>query len=726
MVRRLLVPLTLVLTLALSLTGCGGGDKEPTPEPTAVSAPATSAPATSAPATSVPATAAPAPTAPEPTRVPVASVPTAAQPTAAQPTAAQPTAAQPTATQPAAGQPTAAPTDAPDPTDAPGPGAKATAAPGKPAPTAGPATSAGGEAEPEVEPNDDAAQATAITAGAWEGALSDGDTDWYSLDVPAGAVADIALTAGSSAGGLQVLVYDAKNAHLWDDTAGTDQTVSFRRIEGAGGALRIEVRGGPGDYRLQAAIAAQDDAGSGGDAGDDLANATEIDGTATAEGLIGGEDAHDCYTFDVPDGSTIELAFTPGQGAEEMAARLLDPDQVELWGEYSIGARGSGVRWVVSGEDGGPYYVEVHYGRGTYTVDLATTPQNDGGTGADAPGEYRDAVKVTGKEPLAGVVGNTDREDWYLFSVDPGIVLTVNVAVDPESDQINAWLYDPDESEIWSEYDISPRQGASVTHLISAEAAGEYFLGFGGTGVYTATIAIAEQNDAGSGGDSGEEIQDAVEVEVGEPFDGLQGDTDYADWYAFDVPGGSVLTVSVTPDRDTEGLSFSLVDVDESELWSEYDVRGGRAMAGSFILGPESGGTHYLQVFGGQGAYSVEIAVSAQDDADSGGDAGDEIQDAVEIEVGEEYIGLQGGSDWTDWYVVTLEEGQSVTVILTPDRGDQRLYYTVYDVDENEIESVYDVTNSQPGEVAIEDAVAGEYYIEIHGGEGGYTLTVEE
>jgi hypothetical protein len=76
--------------------------------------------------------------------------------------------------------------------------------------------------------------------------------------------------------------------------------------------------------------------------------------------------------------------------------------------------------------------------------------------------------------------------------------------------------------------------------------------------------------------------------------------------------------------------------------------------------------------------------------------------------------------------VVTLEEGQTVTVILTPDRGDQWLYYTVYDADENEIETVYDVTNSQPGEVLIEDAAAGEYYIEIHDGEGGYTLTVEE
>ena len=135
------------------------------------------------------------------------------------------------------------------PAQPPGPGQGA--GPGSPSQTAPPRPSVAGEAEPEVEPNDDAAQATAITAGAWEGALSDGDTDWYSLDVPAGAVADIALTAGSSAGGLQVLVYDAKNAHLWDDTAGTDQTVSFRRIEGG---RRVAHRGArrPGRLCLQA------------------------------------------------------------------------------------------------------------------------------------------------------------------------------------------------------------------------------------------------------------------------------------------------------------------------------------------------------------------------------------------------------------------------------------------------------------------------------------------
>ncbi|NLD71349.1 MAG: hypothetical protein GX649_01375 [Chloroflexi bacterium] len=698
--RRLITLVSLFLVLVLSLSGCGGGGDEPEPTlaPTTASAPATAAPAS--------------PTT-ESTRVPPASVPTAAQPTAEAP---EPTAEpEPQAEV----EPTAKPEDA-EPTAEAGAEPEPTAEAG----SAGeqPAAAEGSEAEP----NDTEAQANPLTSGTWEGTLAEGDADWFEIPLPAGALVNITLSAGNNANPLSIAVYDAAEDHLWSESAvGKGQAVQYTRIVGPEDTLYVELDGGTGDYTIEVALDTQDDAGSGGDAGDAITDATEIAPTGTFEGIAGDGDAEDWYTLDLPDGAVLDLAFTPAEDAEGLAVIVLDPDQDEMWSAYDVSVRGESLHWVFSGEDGGPYYVQVFLGRGAYTLDVTTATQDDGETGADAPGELRDAVEVTVDEPLVGVVGNSDREDWYLFSVDPGTVLTVDVALGSEAEEINAFLYDPDESEVWREYDISPRQGASVTRSIAAEAAGEYALGVSGTGAYTVTISSAGQNDAGSGGDAGEEIYDAVEVEVGETLQGLQGDTDYADWYTFEVPGGSVLTVTVTPDRGTDGLGASLLDPDESELWADYGLRGGREATGSAIIGPADGGAHYLYLFSGSGSYTFVVDVTSQDDAGSGGDAGDESLDAVEIEVGQEYAGIQGGSDRTDWYVLTIEDGETVTITLAPARGDQNLYLSVYDADENEIETVWSIGGGREGSVTIDGAAAGEYYVEVGGGQGEYALVVE-
>ena len=79
-----------------------------------------------------------------------------------------------------------------------------------------------------------------------------------------------------------------------------------------------------------------------------------------------------------------------------------------------------------------------------------------------------------------------------------------------------------------------------------------------------------------------------------------------------------------------KGMSVELYDPDEYSIWTEYDIaRGTRSFR--WVVSGGDGGEHYVRVWGGQGAYEWTATVTPQDDAGSGGDAADEMDDAIEI-----------------------------------------------------------------------------------------------
>jgi len=325
---------------------------------------------------------------------------------------------------------------------------------------------------------------------------------------------------------------------------------------------------------------------------------------------------------------------------------------------------------------------------------------------------------------FTGLLADSDDADWYRFAVPGGTTLSVSM-VPVEGDDLNVELYDAEEYNLWSAYDVSARRGgARTTCVVAEEAGGEYALEVYGTGAYTVTLEVAGQDDAGSGGDAPADLGDAIEAPVGEEFAGTVGGSDEVDWYAFDVPAGSALHVAVTSAEDSEDLSVELYDPEEYDLWSAYDVGEGDTAEATLVIGPDSGGTHYLMVSSALAQYTVAITVTEQDDAGSGADAPDEISDEIALKVGETYTGLLGGSDEADWYRFTLVRGQKVTVTLEVAESEQDFYLAVYDAEENELETVYDITPRRPGRIALPEGTAGDYYIEVGEGAAEYTLTI--
>ncbi len=475
------------------------------------------------------------------------------------------------------------------------------------------------------------------------------------------------------------------------------------------------------------AIAAQNDGGSKADAPNAIAQALAAKAGVSVSGSLAEDDPDDWYVLPVAAGSVVDLTFGPTTGGTGMSVEFFDADEYSLWAEYGIDTGTKTFRWVVSGADGGDYYVHVSAGEGPYEWKAAIAPQDDGGSGGDAGPEREEGVAIALDAAFTGLVGDSDSDDWYYFGVPGGSVLRVEL-LPAEGDDLNVTLQDPDAYDLWTEYEVSARRGgASVSRLIPKEAGGEYAVAVTGTGAYTVEVSAKGQDDAGSGGDAPGDMGEAIEAPVGEPFTGIIGDSDDSDWFTFDVPEGSVLTVSLTTDAGSDDVTVALYDPDEYDLWSAYDVQDAVTVTSTSVIGPGKGGMHALEVAGGPATYTVEITVAAQDDAGSGADAGDDIAGAVEIAVGpEEYGGVQGGTDSADWYMFTLEAGQKVTITLKVAGTEEKFYLAVYDADENEIESVYDIDSRRDASIALADGEAGDYYVEVGEGAGAYTLTITE
>ncbi|MBS3777901.1 MAG: hypothetical protein KGY50_01255, partial [Candidatus Thermoplasmatota archaeon] len=166
-------------------------------------------------------------------------------------------------------------------------------------------------------------------------------------------------------------------------------------------------------------------------------------------------------------------------------------------------------------------------------------------------------------------------------------------------------------------------------------------------------------HDAGYNSDAGNQIVRYFPVYIGEPAEeGVpgrdrsgslnpdQGDT--SDWYGFYACEGQTIDASVTGD-----VSFELCD------------SSGHPVDGS--LEAESTGRYFFHVFteGSGGEYTFDITYSGQNDAGTGGDAGNDINSATSINPGS-YIGYMSSDDVEDWYSFDVNTGDGITVYVKP------------------------------------------------------------
>jgi hypothetical protein len=178
----------------------------------------------------------------------------------------------------------------------------------------------------------------------------------------------------------------------------------------------------------------------------------------------------------------------------------------------------------------------------------------------------------------------------------------------------------------------------------------------------TQQALISNQNDIGYNVDAGNKIVGSLNIYIGEPIDDKPGrgrtgtlepdNNDDQDWYRFMVCEGQTIQTSVA---SSQGYTAELYDINAEAIGTSYTA--------------QETGMYFVKVYAnegaGNGAYTLNLALSGQNDAGTGDDAGDSYSGATTISPGS-YVGYMDSTDVEDWYKFQVNSNQGIFVHVEP------------------------------------------------------------
>ncbi len=336
--------------------------------------------------------------------------------------------------------------------------------------------------------------------------------------------------------------------------------------------------------------------------------------------------------------------------------------------------------------------------------------------GGDAPALITDAPLIEG--PVNGVLGGTDIEDVHRFAAAPGDVLMLNfeTAADAIGDLSYSWEFN---GEVKERGAAAPGASVSVPVVLNSEQGGDWHLRISGNGAYTFTVDSESQNEAGSGTDAGPDIATAVVASPG-TINGLFGGDDSSDFYAVELPAGAVVELGLATAADGGGGVNARLLENGSEVGRVGAQPGGSEEIVIVLAG--DAGTGHIEVWGSDSNYEITLAVSEQNEAPGGGDAGDSAASAAALELPATVSGAMSGLDTTDFYSFTAT-APTTTLTVTADTATSRFIFRAL-VDSDETSRA----TAGPGDVGTIEipAVAGDVVvIELWNGRGAYEMVIE-
>ncbi len=333
---------------------------------------------------------------------------------------------------------------------------------------------------------DDLDTATNAQPGTLTGLIGDADSDdVFVFDLPkSGGV--LSTTVKTSDGNVKLTVYDEGKNYVGETTAEQNKPTAgtFQHVLAAtqGGRWFVQLRG-EGTYTISVAFTAQNDAGSGKDAGADFDTALAVK-PGSYTGLLGDSDSDDVYSLDLPKtGSMVTITLRTTNG--NLKATLFDESQnfVNEIASDKTKTSASMLTTMLAFNQGGKWYVHLR-GDGTYSVGVAYTPQNDAGSGKDA-GDSKETALTVSSATFTGAIGYADARDYFKIRAAQG--RKINVKYSGNQDELKITLFDLNENFI---KDASVKSGAAVDLVEDSGATDDYFLDVtGGTGSYTITLA---------------------------------------------------------------------------------------------------------------------------------------------------------------------------------------------------------------------------------------------
>jgi hypothetical protein len=296
----------------------------------------------------------------------------------------------------------------------------------------------------------------------------------------------------------------------------------------------------------------------------------------------------------------------------------------------------------------------------------------------------------------------------------------------PAGSDFDLKLYDANQSQVASST-LGGSQTDSVTYI--STYSGYLYIRvyqWSGSGIYSMTVTVtggATQNDANSGQDAGDSFVQALAITAGS-CTGFIDSTDTNDYYKVNLSSGQTIEVSLTP---PSGSDFDLYLYNPSQSQVASSTLGGSQIDRVSYVATSSG-DYYIRIkqWSGSGVYSFTVwrsSVSAQNDWNSGRDAGNSRDQALAISSGSG-TGYLDSTDTNDYYKVNVTSGGQISAILAPPSGSDFDLY-LYDPNGSQVASST-LSGSQTDTINYTTTSTGDWYIRVYrySGDGTYSLQV--
>ena len=315
------------------------------------------------------------------------------------------------------------------------------------------------------------------------------EEDWYRFDVPAGHILKLSFTPNAGSENMKFSLRSFERSEVWysgDIPAGETIVKRVMMNNSSGGTYYLQAYYGSGHYSFEIFTESQNDAASGTDAGDQIAEALKIMPGQSYSGDLGGYDESDWYRFDIPSGSVVKMNLANDKESAPLRFSFRNMDGVEVWRSEELppGAE-STTRMLMNNTTGGVYFLEASHGSGPYGFSIFLEPQNDAGLGSDAGDRIAEATKITSKKTITGELGGLDQEDWYTFSPLEG--KSIQFTSDKEGEPLQLAMGSVARKKVLYTAELTP--GATETFEVPKDMQPPHFLRvYGGSSKYSFEI----------------------------------------------------------------------------------------------------------------------------------------------------------------------------------------------------------------------------------------------
>lgn len=402
---------------------------------------------------------------------------------------------------------------------------------------------------------------------------------------------------------------------------------------------------------------------------------------------------HSLYRVDVTNGSmlvaTAAVADTPNSTSLTLEVfdlyRDIQPDPAGRTVTIAPGQSRS-VEWVTNASHPSTYQVELHPTSAescNFTYSYRIVPQNDGGSGRDAPDVFNetltDTVLLPGSGNYRGWARDDDGTDWYSVEVTAGQVLDYELAAgDSDNGSLRLQLYNAKKAPVNSTKWVAPEKSETGRRITSDSGAGLWYINISGDNDYTLDLTLTDQMDAGTPGDAGDTLETSRAVVPQTDCKGLLGDDDTKDYFAFLGLSDRTLTVEVTMTGGNRTLNASLLSAMGDLLAKTDDLTANTTSTMEFI--PAVDGPLHLLVSSRDATYSFRIIPPADPEPsisitspsngsilpsatfDISGTASDNLE-LLRVEVSQNGIEWTEAEGTTSWEYAGLTVGEGVSTV---------------------------------------------------------------